>query len=161
MLEVVGIIFGGVSRLFQHHMDLKDKQRERDHEARMFDKQMALADKRFEHDSALRRMDAESADAQAEWAAMTAAIEAQAREAQAAGGLVAKFSAAMRPFLTFWHAVVMYSIVKVALFWLAFDDGLNWAEAVKQIYGEFDRALVGTIVSYWFADRSLRKLGRG
>jgi hypothetical protein len=35
MFELFGLIFGGVSRLTQHFMDLKEKQNERDHEARI------------------------------------------------------------------------------------------------------------------------------
>jgi hypothetical protein len=156
MIELFGLVFGGVSRLAQHWLDLRDKQAERTHEAVMYAKQIELADKRHAHDADMRRMDAESADAQAEWAAMTAAIEAQAREAQAAGGWVAKFSAAMRPLLTFYHAILIYTAVKAALFWVAFSGGVPWADALLQLYGEFDRALVGSMVSFWFADRSLR-----
>lgn len=160
MIELFGLIFGGVSRLAQHWLDLKDKQAERSHEAVMYDKQIELADKRFAHDSELRRMDAESADVQAEWSAMSAAIEAQAKEAQAAGGWVAKFSAVMRPLLTFYHAILIYTVVKMAMFWVALDGGVTWQHALMQMYGEFDRALVGSMVSFWFADRSLRKMGR-
>lgn len=160
MVELVGLIFGGVSRLAQHWLDLKDKNAERAHEAVMYDKQIALADKRFEHDSALRQMDASSADAQAEWSAMAAAIEAQSREAQAAGGWVAKFSAMMRPLLTFHHAVLVYTAVKVATFLMVVDGGMAPAEAIVHLYTEFDKALTGSVVSFWFADRSLRKLGK-
>jgi hypothetical protein len=41
MLEIAGIIFGGASRLFQGWMEMKDKDKEREHERLMFDKQMA------------------------------------------------------------------------------------------------------------------------
>lgn len=161
MIEALGIVFGGVSRLAQYWMELRDKDRERDHEARMFEHQVILMDKRHEHDAELRRMDASSADAAAEWGAMTAAIEAQAREARAAGGWVASFSAVMRPLLTFWHAILIYSLVKLAGFWIAVDMGVDWRSVVEQLYTEFDRALLGSIVSFWFADRSLRRLGGG
>lgn len=159
MFELIGLIFGGVSRLAQHWMELRDKDKERSHEAVMYDKQIALADKRFEHDAALRRMDGEQAEVAAEWEAMRAAIDAQAREAEAAGGWAAKLSASIRPLLTVYHAVVVYSLMKAAQFYLAGKGGLGWAEALTMIYGEFDRALLGSMVSFWFADRSLRKAG--
>lgn len=157
MFELIGLIFGGVSRLVQHWLDLRDKDKERAHEATMYDKQITLADKRFEHDAALRRMDADSAEQQAEWSAMVAALHAQAKEAQAAGGWVAKASALIRPFLTFWHAVVIYTAIKVALFVIAFNGGMTWAQALLHIYTDADRALCFSMVSFWFADRSLRK----
>ena len=160
MLELVGIIFGGLSRLGQHGMELWDKQKERDHEAVMFDKQMALADKKHEHDAALRTMDAAAADAAAEWEAMRAAVAAQAQEAAAAGGWVAKLSASIRPFLTIYHAVLFYTLAKVAMFWIAYSNGISWASAIVEIYGPFDRALVGSMVGFWFQDRSLRKAAR-
>jgi len=151
MFELIGLIFGGASRLVQHWLDLRDKDKERAHEATMYDKQITLADRRFEHDAALRRMDADSAEQQAEWSAMVAALQAQATEAQAAGGFVAKVSALIRPFLTFWHAVVIYTAIKVAL------GGMTWAQALLHIYTDADRALCFSMVSFWFADRSLRK----
>lgn len=160
MIELFGLIFGGVSRLAQHWLDLKDKQAERSHEAVMYDKQIELADKKYAHDSDLRRMDLEGAETAGDFAALTAAINAQASEAAAAGGFVAKFSAVMRPLLTFYHAIFVYTLVKVALFTVAFHGGVTWQEALLQIYGEFDRALVGSMVSFWFADRSLRKIGK-
>jgi hypothetical protein len=32
MLEIAGVVFGGVSRLFQGGMEMKDKDKEREHE---------------------------------------------------------------------------------------------------------------------------------
>jgi hypothetical protein len=157
MIELIGILFGGASRLFQHWMDLREKQNERAHELLMYDKQIEMADKRHVHDAELRKMDGENAEAKAEWQAIMAAVEAQAREAAAAGGWVAKVSASIRPFLTIWHAVILYSVVKVALFYLATTGGLNWAQAVLEIYGPFDKAMVGSMVGFWFQDRALRR----
>lgn len=157
MFELIGLVFGGVSRLAQHWLELRDKDKERSHEAVMFDKQIALADRRFEQDRELRRMDSEAAEAAAEWEAMRAAVEAQAREAKAAGGWVAKLSASIRPLLTLYHAVFIYTAVKVAQFCLAYSGGIGWQSAFLSIYGEFDRALVGSMVSFWFQDRALRK----
>lgn len=160
MVEIFGLVFGGVSRLAQHWMDLREKEKERAHEAVMYEKQIELADKKYTHDAGLRRIDGENADSAAEWAAMTAAIESQAKEAQAAGGFVAKFSAAMRPFLTFWHVVVIYTAFKVAVFCVALSGGLHWDAALIQIYGDADKSLCFSMASFWFADRALRKVGR-
>jgi hypothetical protein len=160
MFELIGIIFGGASRLVQHWMELRDKDKERAHEAVMYDKQIELADKRFQHDAELRRMDGEQAEAAAEWEALRAAVQAQAQEAMAVGGWVAKLSAGIRPILTIIHAIVIYTLVKVALFWLAFHNGISWASAIVEIYGPFDKALVGSMVGFWFQDRALRRMGR-
>lgn len=157
MIEALGIVFGGVSRLVQHHMDLKDKDKERDHEHRMLDKQVEMQDKRMAHDADLRRMDTAAAADLADLGALTAAIDAQSKEAVAAGGWVTKLSASIRPMLTIYHAILVYSSVKVATFYVATQSGLAWPEAMLHIYGEFDRALLGSMVSFYFADRALRK----
>lgn len=157
MIEALGIVFGGVSRLIQHGMELKDKQKERDHEHRMLEKQVEMQDKRLAHDADMRRMDTNAAADMAELNALSAAIESQSREATAAGGWVAKLSASIRPVLTIYHAILVYSLVKVAAFYVASNSGMSWPEAMLFIYGEFDRALLGSMVSFYFADRSLRK----
>lgn len=156
MIEIIGLIFGGVSRLGQHWMELRDKDKERSHEAVMYDKQLALADKRFEHDADLRRMDVGAAESQAEWGALTAAVEAQAREAQAAGGWVAKLSASVRPAVTYW-LMAIYTAAKVAMLYSALASGVPLPEAVRAMYSEADAALLSSILSFWFMDRSLRK----
>ena len=156
MIELFGLVFGGVSRLFQHWLDLKDKQAERVHEATMYDKQIALSEKRLVHDADMRRLDAAAVENKADTDLLLAAIDAQKVESVSAGGLVAKFSAVMRPLLTFYHAIIVYSTVKVAMFAVAYSGGVPWSSALLQIYGEFDRALVGAMVSFYFADRSLK-----
>lgn len=156
MIEIFGLVFGGISRLAQHWMDLKEKDRERSHEAVMFDKQIAMADKRFDHDAALRKLDAESADSAAEWQALQTAIDAQAREAAAAGGWVAALSASVRPVLSYWFAVI-YTIAKFAAFYMALHAGVEFGTAVKALYTEFDGAVFASVVSFYFADRALRR----
>lgn len=159
MIELLGLVFGGVSRLTQHWLELKDKDKERDHEAVMYDKQMALADKRFEHDADLRRMDAAAADSSAEWIAMTAALQAQSAEAQAAGGWVAALSASVRPLVTFW-LMALYTMAKLFTLTLAIQGGVPFLTAATQAYTEMDGALLSSILSFWFVDRSLRKAGK-
>jgi hypothetical protein len=156
MFELLGLVFGGVSRLTQHWLELKDKDKERSHEAVMYDKQMALADKRHEHDADLRKMDAASAEAAAEWNALAAAVQAQATEAQAAGGWVAKLSASVRPVVTYW-LLGLYSLSKLFAILVALKANEPFLLAVSGVYGEADAALLFSVLSFWFMDRSLRK----
>lgn len=160
MFELIGLIFGGASRLFQHWLDMQDKQREREHEAVMYDKQIELADRKIAAEQDLRRMDIASAETQADFAALGEAIKAQAAEASAAGGWVAKLSASIRPFLTIWHLIVLYTAVKAAMLVVAMQSGNGAFAALLQVYGPEDKALAFSMASFWFADRSLRKAGR-
>lgn len=159
MLELLGIVFGGASRLVQHFMEMQDKQKEREHEAIMFDKQVALQGQKIEAEKDLRQMDADAQRDAGELNAMIAGINAQAQEAQAAGGWVAKLSASVRPVVSYWLLLV-YTAAKGATLYMMLRSGTPLAEAVTHVYTTFDGALLGSIVSFWFADRSLRKAGK-
>lgn len=157
MFELIGLIFGGASRLGQHWMDLKDKQAERDHEARMFENQVKLQEMQGAQRMQEKSMDLRQVQDTNDANMLIEALRDQSNQAQAAGGWVAKFSAAMRPLLTFWHCILIYTAVKVAQLAIAFAGGVTWSAAFLSIYTEFDRMLCGSMVSFWFADRALRK----
>lgn len=157
MIDILGIVFGGASRLVQHWMDLRDKDKERDHEHRMLSAQIEMQDKRLAHDADMRRSEVAAQESAAEWDALKLAVSAQTEESRAAGGWVSKLSASIRPLLTVYHCIVMYTAHKVALFYIAASSQMSWAVAFVSIYGDFDRGLVGSIVGYWFMDRSLRR----
>jgi hypothetical protein len=158
MFELFGLVFGGLSRLAQHAMDLREKQNERDHEAKMYELQVAMMDKKIAAEADLRRMDAEISSDKNDSDALIAALTAQSNDAKAAGGFWLAFSAAIRPLLTFWHAVVIYTVVKVAMFYVAMIGGTPWASALISLYTDADRTLMFSMVSFWFADRGLRKM---
>ena len=114
MVELLGLIFGGLSRLAQHFMDLREKSSERDHEYRMYEQQIALADKKYAADADMRRMDSESAETQGDIALLLEGIKSQASEAKSAGGWVAQLSASVRPVLSYW-LLALYTISKFCL----------------------------------------------
>lgn len=160
MFELLGIVFGGVSRLAQHFMELKDKQKEREHEATMFDKQIVLQDQRIKAETNLRQMEFDSAKDIKEFDLLMSGINAQAQEAKVAGGWVAKLSASVRPVISYW-LLLIYTVAKIAgLYIILGQDNVGVAEAIRASYTEFDGAMLGSIVSFWFADRSLRKAGK-
>ena len=159
MFELIGIIFGGVSRLTQHWMEQKEKEQERQHEAVMFDKQVALQTQRITAEKDLRQMDADSAREAGELDALITAMQSQAAEAKAAGGWVLALSASVRPVVSYW-LLLIYSCAKGATLYLSIISGVDIATSVRLAYTEFDGALLGSIMSFWFADRSLRKANK-
>ena len=118
MFELLGIVFGGASRLTQHWMETRDKQNEREHEAVMFDKQVALQSQRFAAEKDLRQMDITAQRDVGELDLLATAIKAQAAEAEAAGGWVASLSASVRPMVSYWLMFV-YTAAKIATLYLA------------------------------------------
>lgn len=157
MLELLGIVFGGAARLGQHWLDLRDKAAERDHEARMFDLQAKLQEQRIAAEQHLRAMELEGQKDAGELDALIASIKSQSDDARAAGGWVVRLSASVRPIVSYWLLAV-YTAAKVATLYLTLAAGVGLAVAVKAAYTEFDGALLGSVLSFWFADRSLRKL---
>jgi len=154
MFELIGLIFGGASRLGQYWLDLKDKQKEREHEAVMFDLQVKLQDQRLSAEKDMRQMDAGAKRDEAELDALVTALQTQAQEAGKAGGWVLKLSASVRPVVSYW-LLFIYTASKVAALYLALNAGASLAEAVRASYTEFDGTLLASIISYYFVNRGL------
>ena len=93
---------------------------------------------------------------QAAWAqALQDAISAQGKPSGVPW--VDALSSSVRPVLTYWHCLVLYTSQKVAVALIASEAGATWASIVSQSYTTFDQQLVGSMVGFWFVDRSLRK----
>ena len=48
----------------------------------------------------------------------------------------------------------------IATLYLALKSGAPLADAQRGAYTKFDGAMLGSIISYWFPDRGLRKVGK-
>jgi len=160
MIEIAGIVFGGLARLGQYYLESKDKDKERQHEAAMFDKQVALQSQKAAAETDLRKMEIAAEQDKSDLSTLTEALKSQSDEAKSAGGWTAKLSASVRPVLSYW-VYLLYTISKIGTLILAFRSGRPVNELVGTVYTEFDGALLGSLSSFWFADRSLRKAGRG
>ncbi len=143
---------GAAVRLLQHGIELWDKDRERKHEKEMYNLQLSLAQAQGGIDAAIAtdKNDAE---------AMVEALKAQSAESIAAGGFVVKLSAAVRPVISYW-LLLIYTFTKGIILYMVTQSQMDMAHALPLVFSIFDETLLGSIVSYWFADRSLRKAGQ-
>lgn len=66
-------------------------------------------------------------------------------------------SSVMRPLITFWWVVVLYTAALVAQYIALLAAGAGQLEAVLKLWGPDEKAIVAGIVNYWFMDRSLQK----
>lgn len=156
MIEtLVGTLFGGLFRMAPEVLKWVDRKDERKHELSMFDKQLE-AD-RLKGDMALSQINAQAAASMgaAEVQAIIEATKAQA--VQTGVRWVDGINSLMRPLITFWWVVVLYTAALVAQFLFLIDSGETTAQAVIALWGVEEKALVASIVSFWFVDRSLRK----
>ena len=155
MIEtLIGTLLGGVFRLLPEVLKWLDRKDERAHELNMFDKQLE-AD-RLRGDIAQRQLEtqAETLMGTAELAAMIAATNAQSKPTGVKW--VDAASALMRPMITFWWVIVLYTGALVARFTVLVQTGIATPDAVVMLWGQDEKAIVASIISFWFVDRALR-----
>lgn len=145
LASIVGTVLGGGFRLLQAGLESREKQRDRDQEFRMTQLHGQLAEQASEFK--LRELGAqfEATQYQEDLRALVAGTQAQAQEAQSAGGAVAFLSGTVRPVVTY-GLVVLYCYHKISQVALGAPV---WVEA--------DMALLSSVLSFWFLDRSLRR----
>lgn len=156
MIEtLVGTLFGGIFRMAPEILKWVDRKDERKHELSMFEKQLQ-ADT-LKGNQVLEQINANAAAAMGagEIQALIEATKAQAR--QTGIKWVDGLNSLMRPLITFWWVVVLYTTALVAQFLFLIDSGADVTQAILALWGVEEKALVASIVSFWFVDRSLRK----
>lgn len=156
MLEtLVGTLLGGAFRMAPEVLKWLDRKGDRAHELSMFDKQLEADKLRATQQLELSQLQAESVMGTAELAAMIAATNAQA--VKSGVKWVDALSALMRPLITFWWVIVLYTIALGARFWVLVQAGTPNIDAIVLLWGVDEKAIVASIISFWFVDRALRK----
>jgi hypothetical protein len=156
MIEtLIGTLFGGLFRLAPEILKWVDRKNERDHEARMFDKQLQADELRSK--SAIDQINAKST-ADIGLAEISALIEATKAQAVQTGiKAVDAINSLMRPLITFWWVIVLYTAALVSQFIVLLDGGASAATAILKLWGPDEKAIVASIITFWFVDRSLKK----
>lgn len=155
MIELLGLVFGGVFRLLPEVLGLFKAKRDAEHEFRMTELQLKIDEARAKHALDLAHAQAEIAAQAGEMSAWAEAIRAQAT--QTGIRWIDALSSSVRPVLTYWWVIVLYSGAKVLQIVVGFDEGAKLADFVPILVTEFDRTVIGSILSFWFVDRSLRR----
>lgn len=157
MLTLLSMLGGGLFRLLPELLKLFSAKRDADHEYRMTQLQLEIDKARATQQIDLAHAQAAIAADTAEMAAMTGALVAQA---QLTGvGWIDGLSSSVRPVLTYWWCLVLYTAYKVITLSLALQAGAGLAEIAPLLVTDFDRSVIGSIFAFWFVDRSLRKSG--
>ena len=68
-------------------------------------------------------------------------------------------SASVRPVLTYWWCLVLYTAAKMIIIVSALQADMPLAAFAALLVTEFDTAIIGSLFSFWFVDRALRKMG--
>lgn len=156
MIEtLLGTVFGGLFRMAPEVLKWLDRKDERAHELAMFDKQLEADQQRGQID--IDKINAQ-ADASIGAAEVQAIIEATKAQAVQTGiKWVDAINSLMRPTITFWWVIVLYTAALVAQYIAVLDGGTDYLQAILTLWGPDEKAIVASIISFWFVDRSLRK----
>lgn len=166
MIEtLLGSLVGIGSRLIPEVLKFLDAKNERKHELDMQDK--ALEFQRLKGD---QRVDEIRAEGDKSWddaslKALVESIKGQDAILPLSGSKFTDFlisianiaSKLMRPAITFQWVIMLYPAVIVASFIIAVQGGVPALEALVNVFGPAEKALVSGIVNFWFLDRILKR----
>lgn len=155
MLEILSLIIGGVLRLAPEALGLWKARKDADHEYRMTQLQLEVDKARAQQALDLAHAQAEIAANAGEMQAWADAIRGQAQPSGV--GWVDAVSATVRPFLTYWWCLVLYTAAKAITVAVALQSNPRLADLVPILVTEFDRRVIGSMLAFWFVDRSLRR----
>jgi len=156
MIEtLLGSLFGGVFRMAPEILKWLDRKDERKHEITMFDLQLKADAQRGQLALDQAQIQTEGATSAAELQALIEATKAQAEHTGVAW--VDALNSLMRPLITFWWGIVLYTAVLIAEYVTLRAGGVSYTQAILQLWGPDEKTIVASIFAFWFVDRSLRK----
>lgn len=157
MLTLLGSLFGGLLRLAPEGIKLWDAKNQRAHELAMFDRQLE-AD-RLRGQQALAQTQLQG-DITRDAGELQALIEATKAQGQMTGiAWIDGLNQLVRPALTYWWCIGLYTAAMVAEFYvLVVIKGASNVDAVLTVFGDDEKAIVASMLSFWFVDRTLRKM---
>lgn len=155
MLSILSFVFGGLFRMAPEILKWLDRKDERKHEISMFNLQLEADKQKAQSALAQAHVAADQAIATAELQALIAATQAQATET----GIkwVDAINSLMRPIITFWWVIVLETAFLYAGFHAAMVTTDSITQSILMIWGDAEKAIVTSIIGFWFVDRSLRK----
>ena len=158
MIEaLMGGALGGVLRLAPELLKWFDRKDERKHELAMIDRNLAADRQRAELN--IRAIEAQDAAAQ-NAGEIQMLVEAMKAQATPTGiGWVDAMNSLVRPLMAYYWCIVLYTLALGAQFVLLLHAGVPAAQAIANIWGEGERGIATSILSFYFVDRTLRKGG--
>ena len=154
LLTLLSMLGGGLMRLLPEVFAFMNKRSDNEHELAMMDKQAELEKTR----SAMRQDEIQTqGQADMNLAEMNALSEALKSQMQVTGHVfVDTLNFLVRPLVTYF-LLLLYALAKIAMFVLAVQHGVAGWDAILKVYGDEDRAILSSILSFWFLGRVFDK----
>lgn len=156
MVEALfGTLLGGLFRLAPEILKWLDKKDERKHELSMMEYQLKADELRGK--IAIDTINAQT-EALIGVSEMNAIIEATKAQAVQTGiKFVDAINALMRPLITFWWVLVLYTVSIGVQYYMLLKNEFSAGTAVLMVFGPDEKSIAASIISFWFVDRSLRR----
>jgi hypothetical protein len=152
---LLGGLFGGIFRMVPELMTWLDKKNERAHEIAMFNLQLD-ADK-IRGQQALEQTKAQGVVSM-DLAGIQALTESIKVQGQLTGNkIIDGINSLVRPVLTFWWVIVLSTMAFICQYVLLVQSGIQPVAAITQLWGSAEKAIVASILNFWFLDRVIRK----
>lgn len=155
MLTLLSMLGGGLLRLVPFLADLFKQRADQSHELAMTQLQLQIDQARATQAIDLAHAQASIATSAGEMAAWSEAIKGQSTITGV--GWVDALSASVRPVLTYWWCLALYTAAKIIAILVAWRASTPLAAFAAILVTEFDTAIIGSIFSFWFVDRAIRK----
>lgn len=155
MIELLSLVLGGLLRLAPELVKLVSAKRDQAHELAMTTLQLQIDQARAKQQiDQVYAVGNVAADA-AEGAALIEALKGQFAPSGIAW--IDALSQSVRPITTYWWGVVLYTAYKAITITVALQAGTGLAAMAAVLISDFDRSVIGSMLAFWFVDRSLRR----
>ena len=158
MLELLGLLGGALARLAPEAIRLWGAGADRAHELEMTRLQLEIDRARAASQLDLAHAQAAAASDAAELGAIAEALRGQGERTGLAWADA--LSATVRPVLTYWWCMGLYTAYKAVAVAVAVRSGAPLEAFAALLVTEFDRAAIGSMLGFWFLDRALRRAPR-
>lgn len=155
MLEIIGLLGGAATRLIPAVLGFFKEGRDLKYELLRMEKEHDLEVLR-----AKNRLDeiqmVSNANTEANWSqGLISALESQT--VKTGDKWLDRINVSVRPILTYWWCIVLYTGNKILFAFTAFTTDAALSVYAPILFTDFDKAVVGSIIGFWFVDRALRK----
>jgi len=155
MFELLSLLGGGILRMLPEVLSFLKAKKDSDHEYRMTQMQLEIDKARAAQAIDLAHVNNQAAFDQADINLLTTAVTGQSTLTGIK--FIDGLSSSVRPVLTYWWCIVLYTAYKSMMMYSAYTNNISWHDLAPIVMTEFDRSVMASIISFWFVDRALRR----
>jgi len=156
-MEILMLIGGAIMRLIPMFMDGWKQKQDNAAEIERLKQQVALEEARSRGLREVSEVQAAGA-VDAKWAeGLAEALRSEGSRAPSGYPLLDWISSSVRPIITYWWCLVLYTCQKSIYIIIAVQQDVALEKFAPILVTDFDRGVISSILGFWFVDRAVRK----